>query len=157
MHFTYVTRNIRKNEKRNNERNRVQNWYFLKTLVTQMSLSPTWLSNKNNALPDITEYPVAELIVASGFFIVLSLEQIVMGVCVAKNENKNKKNKKEHGHEHKNHDSGKAKTELILANLIFIISAHERRRWLKISGLFFDAESNNNFFFKIPNFYFFSG
>ena len=59
-----------------------------------------------NALKDITEYPVAELIVASGFFIVLSLEQIVMGVCVAKNENK-KKNKKEH--EHKNHDSGKAK------------------------------------------------
>ena len=62
-----------------------------------------------NALKDITEYPVAELIVASGFFIVLSLEQIVMGVCVAKNENK-KKNKKEHEHEHKNHDSGKAKT-----------------------------------------------
>ena len=62
-----------------------------------------------NAAKDITEYPVAELIVASGFFIVLSLEQIVMGVCVAKNENK-KKNKKEHGHEHKNHDSGKTKT-----------------------------------------------
>ena len=63
-----------------------------------------------NATKDITEYPVAELIVASGFFIVLSLEQIVMGVCVAKNENK-KKNKKEHGHEHKNHDSGKTKTD----------------------------------------------
>ena len=63
-----------------------------------------------NAAKDITEYPVAELIVASGFFIVLSLEQIVMGVCVAKNEGK-KKNKKEHGHEHKNHDSGKTKTD----------------------------------------------
>ena len=74
-------------------------------------MSSTWFYNKNNALKDITEYPVAELIVASGFFIVLSLEQIVMGVCVAKNENKNKKNKKEHSHEHKNHDSGKAKTE----------------------------------------------
>ena len=64
-----------------------------------------------NATKDITEYPVAELIVASGFFIVLSLEQIVMGVCVAKNEGK-KKNKKEQGHEHKNHDSGKTKTVL---------------------------------------------
>lgn len=34
------------------------------------------------ATQDITEYPVAELIVAAGFFVVLSLEQIVLGICV---------------------------------------------------------------------------
>jgi len=74
-----------------------------------------------NATKDITEYPVAELIVASGFFIVLSLEQIVMGVCVAKNEGK-KKTKKEHGHEHKNHDSGKTKQMIRQKTLLVEIS-----------------------------------
>ena len=109
MHFTYASRNIRKNEKRNNERKRVNKILVTHTLVTP-GVSDKILLIVENATKDITEYPVAELIVASGFFIVLSLEQIVMGVCVAKNEGK-KKNKKEHGHEHKNHDSGKTKTD----------------------------------------------
>ncbi|CBY21718.1 unnamed protein product [Oikopleura dioica] len=42
----------------------------------------------NDVFPDI-EYPIAELIVGCGFFIVLSLEQIVMSCCT-----KSKKSKK---------------------------------------------------------------
>ena len=42
---------------------------------------------------DVTEYPVAELIVAAGFFVVLSLEQIVMGYCVQKPAQNGQKSK----------------------------------------------------------------
>jgi len=42
---------------------------------------------------DITGYPVAELIVGTGFFFVLSLEQIVIGVCAKKSKSKEKPKK----------------------------------------------------------------
>ena len=44
---------------------------------------------------DITGYPVAELIVGTGFFFVLSLEQIVLGFCVKKSKPKSDATKKD--------------------------------------------------------------
>ena len=63
----------------------------------------------------ITEYPVAELIVATGFFVVLSLEQIVMTVCVM-NKEKSKSDQSNHGHGHETekHESGEESTCFII-------------------------------------------
>ena len=60
---------------------------------------------------DITEYPVAELIVAAGFFVVLSLEQIVMNICVmnkekTKSSQNSEQNNHGHGHAAEKHESG---------------------------------------------------